>query len=129
MPPAGSYTASNPQNGSGITFYVSSNRSNLQDISLPEVYLSCAPSGANLTESFQLPAATLKSDGSFTATTTQHGILNGYPATFTYTFRGNFHGVSSAGAARAAGTFRETITYTDTSAPFYPARFYRLIPQ
>jgi hypothetical protein len=35
---------------------------------------------------------------------------------FTYTFRGNFHGVDPSGAARAAGTFRESVTYTDTTA-------------
>ena len=62
-----------------------------------------------------MAAVPLNSNGSFTATTTQTGVYNGYPAKFTYTFRGNFHGVGPSGAARAAGTFQETVTFTDTT--------------
>ena len=45
----------------------------------------------------------------------QDGTYAGKPAKFTYTFRGNFHGVAPSGAARAAGTFRETMTFTDST--------------
>jgi hypothetical protein len=114
-PPDGSYTGTNPENNEPITFYVSSDRKHLQDISIPEVYLICAPGGASLTDDLETPLVDLNSNGSFSATTTQHGVLSGYFATFTYTFRGNVHGVSPSGAARFAGTFRETITYTDTT--------------
>jgi hypothetical protein len=114
-PPAGSYTARNPQNNYPITFYVSSSQTSLQDISIAAVGLSCAPGGANPVEPFGMAAVPLKSNGSFTATTTQTGVYNGYPAKFTYTFRGNFHGVGPSGAARAAGTFQETVTFTDTA--------------
>ena len=113
----GSYTATNPQNNEPITFYVSSSKTSLQDISIPFVGLDCAPPGdANPDEPLGIAAIPLKSDGSFTATTTETGVYAGFPAKFTYTFRGNFHGVGPSGAARAAGTFRETMTFTDSAA-------------
>ena len=115
-PPPGSYTALNPQTNGAITFYVSANQASLQDISIPTVYLKCAPGGASVTEPFGIATIPLASNGSFTATTTQSGVYAGYPATFTYTFRGNFHGVAPSGAARAAGTFKETLTYANGTA-------------
>ncbi len=116
-PPVGSYSATNPQNGEPITFYVSSSQTSLQDISIPFVGLTCAPSGDNNpTEPLGIASIPLKSDGSFTATTTETGVYAGFPAKFTYTFRGNFHGAGPTGAARAAGTFRETMTFTDSTA-------------
>ena len=115
-PPAGSYTATNPQTGWPITFYVSSSQTSLQDISIPTVGLNCAPGNANVAEPLGIASAPLKSDGSFTVTTTQSGVYNGNPATFTYTFRGNFHGAGPSGAARAAGTFKETMKFTDSTA-------------
>jgi hypothetical protein len=116
-PPVGSYTATNPQNNEPITFYVSASKTSLQDISIPFVNLDCSPPGdANPDEPIGIAAIPLKSDGSFTATTTETGVYLGFPAKFTYTFRGNFHGVGPSGAARAAGTFRETMTFTDSTA-------------
>src|SRR5215470_16105638 len=116
LPPVGSYTGTNPQNNEPITFYVSASKTSLQDISIPFVFLSCTPSGdANPTQPMGIAAIPLKSDGSFAATTTQTGVYAGFPATFTYTFRGNFHGAGPSGAARAAGTFRETMTFTDST--------------
>jgi hypothetical protein len=115
-PPAGSYTATNPQSGLPITFYVSSSQTSLQDISIPTVYLDCAPGNAGPAEPLGIASAPLKPDGSFTVTTTQTGVYAGYPAKFTYTLQGNFHGVGPSGAPRAAGTFRETMTFTDSAA-------------
>ncbi len=116
-PPAGSYTATNPQNNEPITFYVSASKTSLQDISIPFAFLTCAPKGdANPTEPLGIASIPLKPDGSFAATTTQTGVYAGFPAKFTYTFRGNFHGVGPSGAARAAGTFQETMKFTDSTA-------------
>src|SRR5215472_3304254 len=115
-PPAGGYMGTNPQNSQPITFSVSSSRTRLQNISIPFVGLVCSPPGdASPTEPLGIAKAALKSDGSFTATTTKSGVYLGHPAKFTYTFRGNFHGVAPNGAARAAGTFRETMTFTDST--------------
>ncbi|MGD0686258.1 MAG: hypothetical protein ABSA03_14210, partial [Streptosporangiaceae bacterium] len=44
-PPAGSYTALNPQTDGLITFYVAASQTSLQDISIPVVYLDCSPGG------------------------------------------------------------------------------------
>jgi hypothetical protein len=115
-PSTGSYSGSNPQNGSPLTFSVSSSRTKLQHISIPSVGLTCAPGDTALGEPFAIAAAAIKSDGSFTATTTQHGVVSGFAATFTYTFRGNFHSVAPSGAERAAGTFRETVKFTASAA-------------
>ncbi len=114
---AGGYTGTNPQNGQQITFSVSSSRTRLQNISIPFVGLTCAPPGdTNPTEPLGISGASIKPDGAFAATATQTATYAGHPAKFTYTFRGNFHGVAPSGAARAAGTFRETLTYTDSTA-------------
>jgi hypothetical protein len=114
-PPAGSYTAVNPQNNDPVTFYVSSDRKSLQDISIPVVDLTCAPGGATFTDHLGMPSVAFDANGWFSATGTQEGVVAGYPATFTYTWEGNFHGVNASGAARAAGFFNETVAYTDTT--------------
>lgn len=116
VPPTGSYSGLNPQNNLPVTFYVSASRTKLQDISIPSVSLACAPIGGAISEPFTMAAAAINSDGSFTATATETGVVSGRPATFSYTFRGNFHSVAPSGAERAAGTFRETVKYT-ASAP------------
>jgi hypothetical protein len=111
-PPAGSYSGPNSQSEE-VTFYVSFIRTKLQDISIPLVGLDCSPGNAGLDEPFAIAAAAIKPDRSFTATTTKHGVVSGHPATFSYTFRGNFHSLAPSGAERAAGTFRETVKYNN----------------
>jgi hypothetical protein len=115
-PPAGSYTGVNPQNGGAIEFYVPSNRKSLQDVSIPSVYLACTPGGGMTADHLDIASVPLAANGSFSATTTQQGVFEGVPATFTYTFQGNFHGVNPSGAARAAGMFRESVTFTNSKA-------------
>jgi hypothetical protein len=114
-PPAGTYQGTNPQNNDPVTFSVSSDQTSLQNVSVPTVYLSCAPGGATMSDHLVIPSVSL-TNGAFNTTTTASGTVSGHPATFTYTFEGNFHGVNESGAARAAGMFQETITYTDTAA-------------
>ena len=115
-PPTGSYSGSESQNGNGISFYVSGSRTTLQDVSIPLTGLDCAPGNGGFGNHLSVASVALSSTGSFSSTTTQHGVLFGYPATFSYTFRGNFHGVNTSGAERAAGTYSETVTYTDSTA-------------
>jgi hypothetical protein len=62
-----------------------------------------------------VPAVTINADASFSATATDTGILNGHPTHYTYAFRGNFHGIGPDATERAAGTMRESLTFTDTS--------------
>jgi hypothetical protein len=115
-PPAGSYTGTNPQSNLPFTFYVSGSQTTLQDISIPIVYLTCAPGAATSQDHLGIASTPLNPNGSFSATVAQRGIYDGYPATYTYTFSGNFHGEAPSGAARAAGSFRETLAYTGSTA-------------
>jgi hypothetical protein len=115
-PPVGSYTGTNPQNGQPFTFYVSGSQTTLQDISIPLVDLTCAPGGTQVQDHLGIASIPLNANGSFSATATKNGIYDGYPATFTYTFSGNFHGEAPSGAARAAGSFSETLAYTGSTA-------------
>ncbi len=114
-PPTGSYAGLNTQ-GRPLTFFVSATGTALQDISVPTVGLSCLPDGASPFDKIQIASVTLNPDGSFSSTTSQSGVFAGHPATFTYVFRGNVHGLSPSGVPRLAGQLRESISYTDTPA-------------
>jgi hypothetical protein len=106
--PAGRYSGFNGQNGNGLTFFVSSDRTRIQDVANSGATLDCLGSGGVL-DHLSIADVPVAANGSFSSTTVQTGILNGQSATFTYVFRGNFHGLSPAGVPRAAGTWRETI--------------------
>ena len=115
-PPTGSYSGNESQNGNGLSFYVSADQKRLQDVTFPLVGLNCAPGNTWINDHISVASVALTADGSFTSTTTQTGVIFGLPATYTYSFRGNFHGVNAAGVPRAAGTFTETTAYTDSTA-------------
>jgi hypothetical protein len=112
-PPPGSYS------GSGYTFYVSPDGTQLQDVSLAPGYhsvLQCTPTSSFNDTSFSIPQISIGPDGSFSGTATQTGIEAGATATFTYTFSGHFHGTDSNGNERAAGSLREDVSYNDGTA-------------
>nr|WP_270887928.1 IPT/TIG domain-containing protein [Pedococcus sp. 5OH_020] len=114
-PPSGSYTGADTQSRP-LTFFVSAPGTALQDVSVPTVDLACVPDGAAAFDKIQIASIALNADGSFASTTTQSGVFAGHPATFTYRFNGNVHGLSPSGLPRLAGTLRESISYTDTPA-------------
>jgi hypothetical protein len=120
LPPTGSYagTTSVQTSDDGITLYVSGDRTQLQDISIPSINLSCAPGGASLRDQFVLDSVPLVPSGYFATTATQSNVYDGYPATYKYTLRGHFHGVNGAGAARAAGSFTDTLTYSNGATTY-----------
>jgi hypothetical protein len=111
-PPVGSYSGSNGQNGNGISFYVGAGGTPIQNVYDSVVGLSCQ-GGGGYTGHLSINAITVAADGSFSSVTTASGTVGGSAATFTYTFRGHFHGTNSAGRERAAGTYREDITYNN----------------
>ncbi|MDX6257231.1 MAG: hypothetical protein QOJ11_3565 [Frankiales bacterium] len=114
-PPSGSYTGTDAQNLiGGVTFYVSADSASLQDLTVPLMKVACVPDGASVFDQLQVASVALHPDGSFTSTTTQTGVFSGHPATFTYLFSGNVHGLSLTGSARLAGTLREDVDYTDS---------------
>jgi PKD domain len=114
-PPAGTYSGSTWQ-GYGLTFSVSSDQTTMQDITIPTVYLDCTPGNTEPAAELTIPSESIGSDGSFSGTVTDTGVFESEPATFTYTFRGNFHSLNASGVERAAGTFEVTVTYTNGSA-------------
>ena len=60
-----------------------------------------------------IPTLSVAASGSFSATSSTSGLVAGEPATITDVFRGNIESLASDGHERAAGTYRETITFTD----------------
>jgi hypothetical protein len=110
--PAGSYSASVAGVGPWLTFAASSNGTRVQNIANTNVGIACSPGGVVVT-SVSIPSIPLAADGSFAGTVTQKGLVGNRPATYTYTFRGHYHGFGSNNRARAAGTFRASVVYTD----------------
>jgi hypothetical protein len=64
----------------------------------------------------QFASIPILAGGSFSATATQTGVIDSHSATFTYTFSGHFHSITASGAERAAGQYREDITFNDGTA-------------
>ena len=58
-------------------------------------------------DSLALPAS-----GTFATTSIQPGDYLGNPATYTFHFQGNVHGVNTALDSRLAGSLTATMTYT-----------------
>jgi len=110
--PPGSYA------GNGPSFYVSADGKQVQDVTLYAGLdnLGCTPGGRFQDSTFNIPSIAIAADGSFTGTATQTGVIDNSPATFTYTFSGHFHGTDASGDERAAGTWRENITYNNGTA-------------
>ena len=113
-PPAGSYSGGTSQ-GRAVSFSVSSDHAHLLTVSIPIVSLGCAPSKSYF-DHLTIDDVAVAADGSFSATTTHDAPFAGVTGHFTYTFAGHFHGPGTSGAARAAGTFLERITYDDGTA-------------
>jgi hypothetical protein len=109
-PPAGGYSGSS--GGYSLTFRVAGGH--IQDVKVP-ASLGCSP-GGSLSSEFQLADVTIGTDGTFSATSTVTGVVSGFPAQFTRTFSGRFHGTNSAGTARVNGILREDVTYNNGTA-------------
>ncbi|WP_231379426.1 hypothetical protein, partial [Candidatus Solirubrobacter pratensis] len=103
----GSYSGRTPQQAV-FSFYVSNDGTRLQDVTVP-TYLGCTPS-KTFYDHIGIADIAIAPDGSFTATTTQTGVLAGAPAHFTYTFSGHFQGTL------VSGTYREDVSYDDGTA-------------
>jgi hypothetical protein len=86
---------------------------NFSNTSANGVAVNCAGGGQYLTP-FKILKATIKGDRSFTAKTSQSGVVGGANATITYFVTGYFQGPNAAGAATASGVYREDIVFTDT---------------
>ena len=115
-PPAGSYTGNLPSRPNGLTFYVSADSTHLQDVSIPTDDLKCTGEGSatmlDELEALEMPLETLAANNaSFLYTATEKGTLENRPVTIKFTFDGHFHSLNSKEVERAAGTYREDITF------------------
>jgi hypothetical protein len=106
--------SSDYQSGNGGSFTMSSDGAELQNVSVSTA-LACTPSFSGATaDHVQFASIPVGSDGSFSSgQVTQTGTFDGQPATFTYTFSGDFHGTDSSGVSRAAGQLREDVTFSN----------------
>ena len=113
----GSYMGVNPQGGGyPITFFVAPNGRSVLTVAIPEVAVTCATGSPNV-PSFSILQAPITSGGAFAAKGSQTGFFGTYPnARYTYAFTGRFEAPNAAGAATAAGSFREDIAYNNGTA-------------
>jgi Divergent InlB B-repeat domain len=109
----GSYSGSATNNigPQSVTLYVSSNGTQIQDV-VANTYLTCSPSAPAFYSRVHIAAIPIQSNGSFTYTGTETGVYSNTSATFTYTFNGHFHGLSSSGQQRVSGQLREDVVYS-----------------
>jgi hypothetical protein len=108
----GSYTQPG-QASRAVTFLVPAGAGSVLNFSIPTVTVACAGS-SGFYAPFKILKATIKRDRSFTATASQTGVINGANAKTTYFVTAYFRGPDSAGAATAAGVYREDVVFTDT---------------
>jgi hypothetical protein len=115
-PPAGVYTSTLRLSNTPLTFSVLSDRKRLAHIqsNANGIGLSCAPDGY-VAPQIIINTFSIKADGSFNGTSTQHIIVDQSDATVSESFQGHFHGVDIFQAARAAGFFTVTVTWKDAN--------------
>ena len=100
-----------------MSFHVSADGKQVQDVTIAgSDNLACTPGGGFQDNTFTIPSIPIAADGSFSGKATQNGVHGGNPATFTYTFSGHFHGTDTSGEERAAGTWRDDVTYNNGTA-------------
>ncbi|HZD86485.1 MAG TPA: hypothetical protein VE088_00590, partial [Gaiellaceae bacterium] len=104
---------------SSIHFTVASGSSTIDNVSIPSTSLACSPAEPNLSSAVTIASIPINSDGSFSSTTTQTGLVGNQPATITFTFDGYVHGPNTSGDSRINGIWREDITYADNGTSYY----------
>jgi hypothetical protein len=111
----GSYTSVSGFSGNNpLTFFVSSNRRQLQEIDAASVPLTCAPQGG-VYQNFVAEVVALTANGVFSARATQAIAVSGTGArgSLSYVFHGH---VNNSGSA--AGDLTETLSFTADSTHF-----------
>jgi len=94
-----------------INFSVSPSAKSMLNVSVPTTALVCTPGGGVIDDHFEMLQVAIGANGSFSARTSQTGVLSGISAKFTYTLEGSFEGPTPAGAATVAGTWREDVVF------------------
>jgi hypothetical protein len=110
----GGYSGPQSLSGDVATFFVPAGAGSVLNFSIRTVNSGCA-GGGGVSTPFKILKATIKRDRSFTATVSQNGVVNGANAKLIYLVTGYFQGNDAAGAATAAGVYREDVVFTDTT--------------
>lgn len=110
LPPTGSYSGVIDDTGDTVGFYVSTARNAIEDLTVGSLALGCSPGTGVTPVDVSVDSVPISRTGSFATTTTEHGVLDGSPATYAITIEGNVHGFNSLGQARIAGSVLETLT-------------------
>jgi ribosomal protein L12E/L44/L45/RPP1/RPP2 len=99
------------------TFSVAAGGKSVQNISIASVPITCVPAAAAAPggDKIVIPQTSIGADGSFNGTASQTGVFAGVQAKFTYSFAGDFEGLTSTGVSSAAGLYREDIVFTDSA--------------
>jgi hypothetical protein len=95
-----------------ISFDVASGGKQIHAVTIPHTYLTCAPAGNGYNHHFELLTARVKADGTFSATASAQGVLDGKSTKFSFDFAGRFTPASSGHAKAASGTWDEKIVET-----------------
>ena len=99
-----------------FSFSVSSDHTQIQNVSLVGIGMDCSPQTGITGQTITIASVPINLDGSFNSVTLGSGVVNAHTATFTYTFRGQFHGPNSAGKSRSPAHCA-SISPTTTAAP------------
>src|SRR5207247_7669240 len=85
------------------TFTVAPGGRSMLDVAIGGVSITCTPAarGAPATDQIVIAQAVIGRDGSFAGSGSQSGVFAGAPATFSYSFAGNFKGQDRSGATIA----------------------------
>jgi hypothetical protein len=94
-------------------FFVSGDGARVQDLYV-QLSDACSP-GGTLNDHVEMDEVPIGSDGSFSKTAQQTGLIAHVPATFTYTFTGRFSGTNASGSIREDITYSNGTTYTCTT--------------
>jgi hypothetical protein len=109
-PTPGSYTSvSGFSTDNPLTFFVSSNRAQLQDIDANGIGMDCTP-GGSFAPNFVASVVALDASGHFSTSSSQPIVVDNVVGTLSYVFQGR------VGTYGARGTLTETLTFTNGSA-------------
>jgi hypothetical protein len=115
-PLQGNYSGSD-HFGHTDSFYVASGGTALHNAYIANTSLTCTVGTDSVANAnyLTIPTVPVAASGAFSTTSSTSDLVAGEPATIADVFRGNIESLATDGHERAAGTYRETITFTDTS--------------
>jgi hypothetical protein len=103
----GTYILDVPGYAGVLSFTVSADRKRIENVA-GRLGIPCGGS-VGMPDDFRIASIVIARDGSFAGTATHGGFAGSWPAHFSYTFSGHFHGTDGAGHARVAGVLTDVI--------------------